>query len=82
MNEIKIFEKEEFGSVRTVEIDDEPWFVASDICKALGLSNPTMAVQSLDEDERAKFNLGVHDNDGTNCVNEYGLYNLRKAWNT
>ena len=30
----------------------------------------------MDEDERAKFNLGVHDSDGTNCVNEYGLYNL------
>lgn len=35
-----------------------------------------MAVSKLDEDERAKFNLGVHDSDGTNCVNEYGLYNL------
>ena len=33
-------------------------------------------MQRLDNDERANFKLGVHDSDGTNCVNEYGLYNL------
>lgn len=76
MNELTVFENSDFGSIRTITIDNEPWFVASDICKALGLSNPTVSVQRLDEDERAKFNLGVHDSDGTNCVNEYGLYNL------
>lgn len=76
MNALQTFNNEEFGSIRTLTIDNEPWFVAGDICRALGLSNPTMTVQRLDGDERAKFNLGVHDNDGTNCVNEYGLYNL------
>lgn len=76
MNELQIFENSEFGAIRTVMKDNEPWFVASDICKALDLSNPSMAVSRLDDDERAKFNLGVHDSDGTNCVNEYGLYSL------
>lgn len=76
LNELQIFEKEDFGSIRTIMVEDEPWFVASDICKVLGLTNPTVSVQRLDDDERAKFNLGVHDSDGTNCVNEYGLYNL------
>lgn len=76
LNELQIFEKEDFGRIRTIMLEDEPWFVASDVCKALGLTNPTVAVQRLDDDERAKFNLGVHDSDGTNCVNEYGLYNL------
>lgn len=76
MNELQIFENSEFGQIRTITRDNEPYFVASDICKALGLSNPSMAVSRLDDDERAKFNLGVHDSDGTNCVNEYGLYNL------
>lgn len=76
MEQLQIFKNEEFGEIRTVTVNDEPWFVATDICKALDLSNPTMAVQRLDEDERAKFNLGVHDKDGTNCVNEYGLYTL------
>lgn len=78
MNELQIFENSNFGSVRTVIIDNEPWFVASDICKALGLSNPTMAAQRLDEDEKAKFNLGLSGG-ATNCVNEYGLYNLTLA---
>ncbi len=76
MNELQFFENSEFGQIRTITRDNEPYFVASDICKALGLSNPSMAVSRLDDDERAKFNLGVHDSDGTNCVNEYGLYNL------
>lgn len=35
MKELQIFNSEEFGEIRTVSINDEPWFVASDICKAL-----------------------------------------------
>lgn len=76
MNELQIFNSSEFGQIRTVTINDKPWFVASDICKALDLSNPSVVVSRLDDDERAKFNLGVHDSNGTNCVNEYGLYAL------
>jgi len=74
MNELKNFENEEFGQVRTVIKKDEPWFVASDICRALDLSNPSVAVSRLDEDERTKFNLGRQG--ATNCVNEFGLYSL------
>jgi len=58
MQELKIFEKEEFGAVRIVIVEDEPWFVASDICKALEIQNVTQAVQKLDEDERSMFNIG------------------------
>ena len=72
--QLQIFKNEEFGKIRVIEIDNEPWFVAIDICNALDLSNPTVAVQRLDEDERAKFNLGRQG--VTNIVNEYGLYNL------
>lgn len=75
MNGLQIFNSEEFGEIRTVSINDEPWFVASDICKALELSNATVSVQRLDEDEKSKFNLGLSGGD-TNCVNEYGLYSL------
>lgn len=75
MNELQAFNSEEFGEIRTVSINDEPWFVASDICKALELSNATVSVQRLDEDEKSKFNLGLSGGD-TNCVNEYGLYSL------
>lgn len=73
-NELSLFENEEFGTIRAITIDDEPWFVAVDVCNALELSNPTMAVSRLDEDERAKFNLG-RQGDAT-IVNEPGLYAL------
>lgn len=75
MNDLKIFENSEFGQIRTVTINNEPYFVASDICRVLELSNPTMAMQRIDEDEKAKLNLGLSGGE-TNCVNEYGLYSL------
>lgn len=74
MNELQIFKNNVFGQVRVIEQGGEPWFVAKDVCDCLGLKNPTMAVNTLDDDERAKFNLGRQGN--TNIVNEYGLYNL------
>lgn len=60
--------------VRTLVINNEPWFVAKDVCEILEISNPTMALQRLDEDERSKFNLGRQGE--TNIVNEPGLYTL------
>ena len=71
---IQIFENNDFGQIRVVERDGEPWFVAADVCNVLDLSNPTIAVSRLDEDERAKFNLG-RQGDAT-IVNELGLYTL------
>lgn len=44
MNELQIFNNEEFGQVRTVEIDDKPYFVANDVAKALGYARPADAV--------------------------------------
>lgn len=44
-NEIKLFEKEEFGTIRTVIIDGEPWFVATDVCKILEIKNTTDALK-------------------------------------
>ena len=57
-NKLMIFENDAFGKVRTLNLNGEPWFVAVDVCSVLDLSNPTIAVSRLDEDERAKFNLG------------------------
>ena len=74
MNELQIFNSSEFGQIRTVTKDNEPWFVATDICKALDIKNVTQAIQRLDNDERSMFNIGRQGD--TNCVNEYGLYNL------
>lgn len=74
-NKLQVFENEEFGQLRTVEIDGEIHFVAADVCKILELTNPTVAVERLDADEKAKFNLGLPGGE-TNCVNETGLYRL------
>lgn len=73
-NKLMLFENEAFGKVRTLNLNGEPWFVAVDVCSVLDLSNPTIAVSRLDEDERAKFNLG-RQGDAT-IVNEPGLYTL------
>ncbi len=75
MNDLQIFQNDEFGEIRTVMIDNEPWFVAADVCRILELTNPTVSLERLDVDEKAKLNLGLKGGD-TNCVNEYGLYTL------
>ena len=68
------------NEVRTVEKDGEIWFVAKDVCDVLGLTNPTVALEALDDDERAKFFLGrspVHGGGGeANIISESGLYSL------
>lgn len=74
MNELQVFENAQFGQVRTINRNGEPWFVAKDVCLALGHSNVSMALDRLDDDERAKFNLGRQGE--TNIVNEPGLYSL------
>jgi prophage antirepressor-like protein len=60
--------------IRVVQIDDEPWFVAKDVCDALELTNPSMALGMLGDDERSKFNLGRQGK--VNVINEAGLYTL------
>lgn len=79
MKNLDIFENESFGRLRTTKDENgDPWFVANDVCKALDLTNVTMAVSRLDEDEKSKFNLGLSGG-ATNVVNEYGLYTLIMA---
>ena len=46
MNELQIFNNEEFGEIRTIEIDGKPYFMASDIAKALGYARPNDAVST------------------------------------
>ena len=75
MNEMQVFESADLGQIRALTRDGEPWFVAADVCRVLGHTNPTIALGRLDDDERAKFNLG-HPYGETNIVNEPGLYSL------
>ena len=79
-NKMQVFSSEEFGEIRTAQIDGEPWFVAADVCNVLDIENPRQAVSRLDEDE--KLNT-VISNDGNKrgnpnmtVVNEPGLYSL------
>lgn len=78
MNDLKIFQNEEFGQVRVVMQDGEPWFVANDVCRVLEIKNQHDAMKRLDVDE--KSGVDITDPHGrtqrTNCVNESGLYTL------
>ena len=73
-NEVQLFENAEFGKIRTLVLNGEPWFVAVDVCNILGISNPTMAMAGLEEFERSKFNLGRQGE--TNIISESGFYTL------
>ena len=72
MNDLQIFNNEEFGEVRTAVINDEPMFCLIDICKALEIKNATDVAKRLDEDERTRLNLGRQGK--TNFITESGLY--------
>lgn len=74
MNELQIFNSPKFGEIRVIVRENEPWFVASDACRILEIANPTDALKRLDDDERARFNLGRQGE--ANIVNEPGLYSL------
>ena len=74
-NKIKIFENEEFGKIRTVIMDGEPWFVLADICKILEISNSRMVAGRLEPDELMSVRLtsgGQHRE--MTAVSESGLY--------
>lgn len=73
MNQLQTFYFDN-QNVRIIELNNEPWFVAADVCRVLALTNPTVTINRLDDDERAKFNLGRQGE--TNIVNESGLYEL------
>ena len=77
-NKVQIFENRELGKVRVIIIDGQPWWVLQDVCKVLGLSNPTIVAGRLDEDEKLKIdpksNLGSRSNTPVTIISESGLY--------
>lgn len=83
MNKLQIFKNEEFGEVRTVTIDNEPWFVGKDVAEALGYSNASKAVSvHVTEEDRILRTLEADSQNGnmvktqTALINESGLYAL------
>lgn len=80
MNEIKIFESPEFGAVRTLVKDNEPWFVGKDVATVLGYSNQNRdIVRHVEEEDRimldTKTVLSLGQRGGW-IINESGLYSL------
>lgn len=51
-NKIEVFKNEQFGEIRTTLIENEPWFVAVDVCRALEIGNSSQAISRLDADEK------------------------------
>ena len=86
MDELKIFNNAEFGTVRTLEINSEPWFVGKDVAEILGYSNASKAVSThVDEDDKQFIMFDIADSQNGNVpvgqsktavINESGLYSL------
>ena len=82
MGELKIFENAEFGKVRVVEVNGDPWFVGKDVAEILGYTNPNEAIQDhIDEEDKLNsktllsFELDLGQRGGW-LINESGLYSL------
>lgn len=82
-NELKIFENEEFGTIREVTINNEPWFVGKDVASALGYSNASKAVSvHVSKEDKILKTLEADSQNGnvvktqTSLINESGLYAL------
>lgn len=77
-NQLQIFENEEFGQVRVLEIDGEPWFVGKDTTAILGYQNGRDALRAhVDSEDKA--DVVIHDgrqNRSMAVINESGLYSL------
>ena len=79
MNNLKIFENAEFGSIRTLEIEGEPYFVGKDVAKVLGYADTNKAIAMHCEDEDKKLNdksSPSFGQRGATLINESGLYSL------
>lgn len=80
MSEIQIFNSEEFGQVRIITIDNEPYFVAKDVAEILGYSNSRKAIIDHVDNEDKKYGVTIRDSIGRNqtaiVINESGLYSL------
>lgn len=74
MNELQIWTYDDY-EIRAFERNGELWWILSDICRILELSNPSRVADRLDDDEKANFELGLSGG-ATNIINESGLYSV------
>jgi prophage antirepressor-like protein len=79
-NKAQVFSSQQFGNVRAIMRDGEPWFVAADVCKALEIGNPSQVLVRLEDDEKMNTLISNEGNQRGNpnmtVVNESGLYAL------
>jgi len=76
-NNLMIFENPDFGAVRSILIDGEPWFVAADVCKALELEKTNRALSRLDDDEKGAHSVSTPGGrQRMSIISESGLYSL------
>lgn len=77
MNELQIFNHPDFGEVRTVTINDEPWLVGKDVAQALGYQNPQKALRDhVDDDEKTVNESFTVNGTPAILINESGMYSL------
>lgn len=77
MNDLQIFSNPEFGQVRTVEIDGQPWLVGKDVAVALGYKNPQKALHDhVDAEDVTVNDLFTVNGTPAALINESGLYSL------
>lgn len=78
MNSLQIFNSEEFGDIRTVTIDNEPWFVGKDVATALGYKNTADAIgKHVDTDDKLTSQIAIAgQRRDVVVINESGLYAL------
>lgn len=76
-NNLMIFENPEFGAVRSILIDGDPWFVAADVCKALEIEKTNRALSRLDDDEKGAHSVSTPGGrQRMSIISESGLYSL------
>lgn len=78
MKELQIFKNQEFGTIRTITVDNEPWFVGKDVAEILGYTNPSKAlIDHVDEEDKLNNeSLSSLGQRGAWLINESGLYSL------
>lgn len=77
MNDLQIFNNEEFGEVRTITKDDEPWFVGKDVCEAFGDTNYRRSLSNIDDSDKGVSQIDTPGGkQNMVIINESGLYAL------
>lgn len=79
MNELTLFKNPEFGTIRSLIIEGEPWFVGKEIAEALGYTNPRKALADhVDSEDKNTVTIrdGIKGNPNKTIINESGMYSL------